>query len=224
MEGSKMCLFRLFTITSLLIAGVPRLAVAGVGAKSLWGLFASDACEVVPELLGAWTSPGVTYSVRESHHNKYWIVDRDADLKTGKKVGLEICAAHIDGQLFYDATFLILGPDDKPTLPPEFVVGEDFAVNIVAGFWVPMHGQNKLHFRNIDNEWLQVALKSRLITVPCAQDDSGEYLLTANGRQLEGICGVPFKQSQSVFRAARPDPYPRANAQLNALTRRPKKA
>ena len=189
-----MRLFRLFTITSLLIAGVPRLAVAGVGAKSLWGLFASDACEVVPELLGAWTSPGVTYSVRESHRNKYWIVVRDADLKTGKKLGLEICSAHIDGQLFYDATFLILGPDDKPTLPPEFVVGEEFAVNIVAGFWVPMHiigkleiEQNKLHFRNIDNEWLQVALKSRLITVPCAQDDSGEYLLTANGKQLKAF-------------------------------------
>jgi hypothetical protein len=47
--------------------------------------------------------------------------------------------------------------------------------------------QNKLHFRNIDNEWLQVALKSRLITVPCAQDDSGEYLLTANGRQLKAF-------------------------------------
>jgi hypothetical protein len=47
--------------------------------------------------------------------------------------------------------------------------------------------QNKLHFRNIDNEWLQVALKSRLITVPSAQDDSGEYLLTANGRQLKAF-------------------------------------
>jgi hypothetical protein len=194
MEDSKMRLFRLFAITSLLIAGVPRLAVAGVGAKSLWGLFASDACEVVPELLGAWTSPGVAYSVRERHHNKYWIVVRDADLKTGKKLGLEICSAHIDGQLFYDATFLILGPDDKPTLPPEFVVDEDFPVDIVAGFWVPMHiigkleiEQNKLHFRNIDNEWLQVALKSRLITVPSAQDDSGEYLLTANGRQLKAF-------------------------------------
>jgi hypothetical protein len=96
------------------------------------------------------------------------------------------------GRLFYDATFQILGPDNESTLPPEFVVGEGFAVNIVAGFWVPMHiigkleiEQNKLHFRNIDDEWLQGALKSRLITVPSAQDDSGEYLLTANGKQLK---------------------------------------
>jgi hypothetical protein len=181
-------------ITALLIAGIPSLAVAAVGAKSLRGLFSSDECEVVPELLGAWTSPGVTYSVRESHHNKYWILDRNADLTTGKKLVLEICAAHIDGQLFYDATFQILGPGNESTLPPEFVVGEGFAVNIVAGFWVPMHiigkleiEQNKLHFRNIDKEWLQVALKSRLITMSNAQDDSGEYLLTANGRQLKAF-------------------------------------
>ena len=66
MEDSKMRLLRLFTITSLLIAGIPRLAVDGVGAKSLWGLLASDECEVVPGLVGAWTSPGVTYSVRRA--------------------------------------------------------------------------------------------------------------------------------------------------------------
>jgi hypothetical protein len=191
----KMRLFRVFMITSLLIAGIPRLAAAAVGAKSLQGLFSSDECEVAPELLGAWTSNGVTYSLRESHHNKYWMIDRDADLKTGNKLVLEICVAHIAGQLFYDATFQILGPGDQPTLPPAFVVGTDvFAVDIVARFWVPMHiigkleiEQNKLHFRNLDNEWLQVALKSRLITVPSAQDDSGEYLLTANGKQLKAF-------------------------------------
>jgi len=187
-----MRLFRVFMIASLLIAGIPRLAAAAVGAKSLHGLFSSNECEVVPELLGTWTSPGVTYSVRERHHNKYWIIARDEDSKTGNKVVLEICAAHIDGQLFYDATFQILRPGDEATLPPKFVVGEDFAVNILAGFWVPMHiigkleiEQNKLHFRNIDDEWLQGALKSHLITVPSAQDDSGEYLLTANGKQLK---------------------------------------
>jgi hypothetical protein len=192
MEDSRLRRFQVLMITALLIAGIPSLATAAVGAKSLRGLFSSDECEAVPELLGAWTSPGVTYSVRESHHNKYWILDRDADLTTGKKLVLEICAAHIDGHLFYDATFQILGPGNESTLPPEFVVGEGFAVNIVAGFWVPMHiigkleiEQNYLHFRNMDSEWLQGALQSRLITVPSAQDDASQYLLTANGKQLK---------------------------------------
>jgi hypothetical protein len=191
-ELSKVRLFQVFIITALLIAGIPNLATAAVGAKSLRGLFSPDECELVPELLGAWTSLGVTYSVRESHHNRYWVLDRDADLSTGKKLVLEICAAHIDGKLFYDATFQILGPGNESTLPPEFIVGEGFAVNIVAGFWVPMHiigkleiEQNKIYFRNIDNEWLQGALKSRLITVPSVQDDFDEYLLTANGKQLK---------------------------------------
>jgi hypothetical protein len=190
-----MCLFRVFLITSLLIANIPRGASAAVGAKSLQGLLSSDECEVAHELQGEWTSNGVTYSFRESHHNKYWMIDRDADSKTGNKLVLEICVAHIAGRLFYDATFQILGPGDEPTLPPAFVVGTDiFAVDIVARFWVPMHiigrleiVQNKLHFRNLDNEWLQGALKSRLITLPSAQDDSGEYLLTANGKQLKAF-------------------------------------
>jgi hypothetical protein len=184
--------FQVLLITALLIAAIPDLAMAGVGAKSLRGLFSPKECEVVPELLGTWTSPGVTYSVRESHHNKYWILDLDPNVTNGKKLVLEICAAHIGGKLFYDATFQILGPDNESTLPPEFVVGEGFVFNIVAGFWVPMHligkleiEQNRLHFRNLDNEWLQGALKSRIITVPSAQDDSGKYLLTANGKHLK---------------------------------------
>ncbi len=190
-----MRLFRIFMITWLLIAAIPRLTAAGVGAKSLQGLFSPNECEVVPELLGSWTIPGVNYSVRQGHHNNYWMIDRDADSKTGNKLVLEICVAHIDGQLFYDATFQVLRPGDKPTLPPEFVVGSNiFAVDIIAGYWVPMHiigrleiAKNALHFQNIDNQWLQFALNSRLISVSSAQDDSGEYFLTANGKQLRAF-------------------------------------
>jgi hypothetical protein len=182
-------------IISLLVPAIPRPAAAGVAAKSLQGLFSSDDCEVVPELLGAWIGNGVTYSVREEHDKKYWMIDHDADSKTGNKLVFEICVAHLDGQLFYDATFQILRPSDEPTLPPEFVVGSNiFAVNVVAGFWVPMHiigrleiEKNALHFQNVDNKWLQVALKSRLISVTSAQDDSGEYFLTANGKQLKAF-------------------------------------
>ncbi len=188
-----MRLVRAFAVTALLIAAIPRPAAAGVAAKSLQGLFSSDECEAVPELLGTWTAPGVTYSVRQTPDKKYWMIDRDADSKTGNKLVLEICVAHLDGQLFYDATFQLLRPGDQPTLPPEFVVGSDiFAVNVVAGFWVPMHiigrleiEKNRLHFRNLDDEWLQAALKSRLVSVTSAQDSSGEYFLTAPATELK---------------------------------------
>ena len=218
--GLKMGLFRAVTITSLLLTAIPCHTSAAVGAKSLQGLFSSDECEVVPELLGPWTSPGVTYSVRQGHHNSYWMIDRDADSKTGNKLVLEVCAAHINGQLFYDATFQVLRPGDEPTLPPEFVVGSNiFAVDVVAGFWVPMHiigrleiEKNALHFRNIDDKWLQVSLQSRLISVASAQDDSGEYFLTANGKQLKAfvasIAADPkaFSDQQRLTRTPEPAP------------------
>jgi hypothetical protein len=190
-----MRLSRTFVIASLLVAAIPLPIAAGVAAKSLQGLFSSDECEVVPEILGAWTGPGVTYSVREADHEKYWMIDREADSKTGNRLVLEICVAHIGGELFYDATFQIRRQGDEPTLPPEFVVGSNiFAVAIVAGFWVPMHiigrleiRKSALHFPNVDNAWLQVALKSQLISVASAQDDSGEYFLTANSKQLKAF-------------------------------------
>jgi hypothetical protein len=190
-----MRLFRVFLIASLLVAAIPCRAMAGVDAKSLQGLFSPDECEVVPELLGAWIGDSVTYSVRETRNKKYWMLDRDADPKTGNKLVFELCVAHMNGQLFYDATFQILRPGDEPTLPPEFVVGSNiFAVDVIDGFWVPMHiigrleiEKNALHFRNVDNKWLQVSLKSRLISVTSAQDDSGEYFLTANRKQLKAF-------------------------------------
>lgn len=212
--GLKMRPFQVFLITALLIACPPHLSAATLPAKSLQGVFSPDECELVPELVGGWAIPGVNYSVRESDHHKYWMIDQDADLKTGNKLILEICAAHIGGQLFYDATFQILRPGNKPTLPPEFVVGTGiFAVNIVGGFWVPLHiigklevGQNNLRFLQIDDEWLQEALKSRLITVPSVEDRSGEYLLTANGKQLKAFVASlsanpnAFSEQQSLTR------------------------
>ena len=217
-RGFKMRLFRAFMIISLLATATPRQAEAGVGAKSVQGLFSTDECEAIPELLGQWAAPGVNYSIQQGHHKNYRMIDRDADSKTGRKLVLEICVAHIHGQLFYDATFQILKSDDSPTLPPEFVVGSGiFAVDVVAGYWVPIHIVGKLeieksalHFRNIDDEWLQGALKSKLVTVPSAQDDSGEYFLTANSKQLKtlvaSLSSIPgaFSNQQDLSRVLKP--------------------
>ena len=213
-----MRLFRMFLLTSLLCTAIPPQAAAGVGAKSVQGLFAPDECEAIPELLGRWTAPGVNYLIQQGRGKNYRMVDRDADSKTGNKLVLEICVAHIDGQLFYDATFQILTTGDKPTLPPAFVVGSGvFAVDVVAGYWTPVHiigkleiEKNALHFRNIDDQWLQDALKSQLVTVPSAQDDSGEYFLTGNRKQLKvlvaSLSSVPkaFSSQQDLSRALKP--------------------
>ena len=63
---------------------------------------------------------------------------------------------------------------------------------------------------NIDDEWLQGALKSQLISVPSAQDDSGEYFLTANSKQLKALLAslssIPkaFSNQQDLSRALKP--------------------
>jgi hypothetical protein len=213
-----MRLFQMLLVTWLLFTAFPRQAEARVGAKSVQALFSPEECEAVPELLGQWTTPGVSYSIQQGQHKNYRMIDRDADSKTGNKLVLEICVAHIDGQLFYDATFQILKTGDTPTLPPEFVVGAGiFAVDVIAGYWVPIHiigklkiEKNALHFRNIDDEWLQGALKSKLVTVPSAQDDSGEYFLTANSKELKAmvvsLLPIPkaFSNQQDLSRALKP--------------------
>jgi hypothetical protein len=213
-----MRLFRMVLVASLLFTAIPRQAEAGVGAKSVQRLFSPEECEAIPELLGSWTASGVNYSIQQGHHKNYRMVDRDADSKTGSKLVLEICVAHINGQLFYDATFQILNTGDTPTLPPEFVVGGGiFAVDVVAGYWVPMHilgklevEKNALHFRNIDDEWLQGALNAKLVTVSSAQDESGEYFLTANSKQLKALMAslssIPkaFSNQQDLSRALKP--------------------
>ena len=213
-----MRLFGVVLVASLLFTAIPRRAEAGVGAKSVQRLFSAEECEAIPELLGAWTASGVNYSIQQGRGKNYRMVDRDADSKTGSKLVLEICLAHINGQLFYDATFQILNTSDTPTLPPEFVVGSGvFAVDVVAGYWVPMHilgklevEKNALHFRNIDDEWLQGALNAKLITVPSAQDDSGEYFLAANSKQLKALMAslssIPkaFSDQQDLSRVLKP--------------------
>ncbi|HTC40980.1 MAG TPA: hypothetical protein VK703_05390 [Candidatus Acidoferrales bacterium] len=213
-----MSLFRVVLVASLLVTAIPRQAEAGVGAKSVQRLFSPEECEAIPELLGAWTASGVNYSIQQGRGKNYRMVDRDADSRTGSKLVLEICVAHINGQLFYDATFQILNTSDTPTLPPEFVVGSGvFAVDVVAGYWVPMHilgkleiKKNALHFRNIDDEWLQGSLNAKLVTVSSAQDDSGEYFLTANSKQLKALMASlssnpkAFSSQQDLSRALKP--------------------
>jgi hypothetical protein len=189
-----MHLFRLFTIAALLAGVIPCPAAASNPVKSLQGLFSDQECELVPEFQGVWSIRSETYTIREIHDRRYWIIDQDADSETGNKLALELCVAHLDGRLFYDATFQLLGPGDKPTLPSEFVVGNAFAFNVLRGFWVPMHiigrleiDENVLHVRALDNDWLQAALKSRLVSVTSAQDDSGEYFLTAPRKELKAF-------------------------------------
>ena len=189
-----MCALRFLIIASLLVGVVPRPAAASAAAKSLHG-FSADDCEVVPELVGTWNSPSDTYSIREIDDKKYWMIHQEAESETGNRIAFEICLVHVDGHLFYDATFQVLRPGDEPTLPPNFVVlGHNLNFDVLEGFWIPMHiigrleiEKNTLHFCYFESEWLQDVLKSRLVSVASTQNDSGEYFLIATSKELKAF-------------------------------------
>jgi hypothetical protein len=158
------------------------------------GLFSDHDCEEIPELPGVWTSPSETFSIQKIEGNRYRMIEQEIDSQTGNKLALDMCVAHVAGYRFYDSTFQLLAPDDKPTLPPEFVVGNAFAFDILAGYWQPMHmfgrleiEKNVLRLRGLDNDWLQHALKSRRVMVASTQNDDGEYFLTARGKELKAF-------------------------------------
>lgn len=189
-----MHLSRLIIVTSIVAGLFPEPAAASHPARSLQGLFSDHDCEEVPELPGVWTSPGETFSIQKIEGNRYRMIDQEIDSETGNKLALDICVAQVAGYRFYDSTFQLLAPGDKPTLPPEFVVGNAFAFNVLEGYWRPMHmfgrleiEKNVLRLRDLDDDWLQAALSSRRVTVTSIQNDNGEYFLTARGQELKAF-------------------------------------
>jgi hypothetical protein len=189
---TNMRLLRMFLAAALLV-GVTSCRAGADPAKSMQGLFSATDCEAVPELLGNWSSPGQPDNIiREAHDHKYWVIEAHESSKTGDKIALEMCFAHIGGRIVFDAIVQVLRAGDQPTLPPVAVVGNAFPVNALAGLWLPVHflgsleiQQNALHIRYLDDQWLQVAAKAGAVPVTTAQSDSGNYFLTAPTKELK---------------------------------------
>src|SRR5260370_30673879 len=93
-----------------------------------------------------------------------------------------MCVAKIESNLFVDATYQVLQPEGKKTL----LGGYDDLL------WIPLHligrleiEDDALHFRLLDDDWLQDAQKSGRVHLTCSQDDEGGYLLTAPSSELK---------------------------------------
>jgi hypothetical protein len=85
--------------------------------------------------------------------------------RTLHKEAFDICLAHLGGYLFFAATFQTVGPGGKT------VLGDDDNF-----FWIPLHliGRldivgDALHFRLLDDGWLQDELKSGRLHLTCSQ-------------------------------------------------------
>ena len=104
--------------------------------------------------------------------------------------------AHLGGALFFDATFQVVLADGQKSLAG----GDDF-------FWIPLHligrleiEDDALHFRLLDDGWLQDALKTGRVQLTCSQNDEGRYILTAPSSELKQFA-AQFADDPEAFSA-----------------------
>lgn len=190
---------RFFVLSGLLLATVPGPAAAGFGpAVSLQQLLRDNDCEAVPELLGDWTTDGDlsgTWTVQTLRDRNYRLIQNVRGSDNSNRDAFDICVAHLGGYLFFDATFQVVLPDGKKTL-----LGEDD-----VPFWIPLHligrleiEYDALHFRLLDDGWLQDAQKSGRVHLTCSQDYEGTYLLTAPSKELKQFA-AQFARDPEAF-------------------------
>jgi hypothetical protein len=162
---------RLFFLATLLITLAPRPTRASTFAASLQALLTEKDCEVVPELLGDWTGNsdlGGIWTLQQVGERKYRLVEQtEGESNPERRAAFDICVAHLGGHLFFDATSQELRPDG------EEVFGKGW-----LNFWIPIHiigrldiEKNALHFRLLDNDWLQEALSSGRVHLTTARSD-----------------------------------------------------
>jgi len=173
-------------VVALLVAAMPRPAAASSDpAVSVQALFSKDDCEAIPGLLGDWIPQAGNdlsgnWTIQKLGDGRYRLIERDAHSDTGRKLAFDICAAHLDGHLFFDVTAQVVGPDGKNVIE----VDDDL-------FWIPVHligrleiEKSALSFRLLDNYWLHDALNSGRVSLTTAPEDSGDYLVTAPTKEL----------------------------------------
>jgi hypothetical protein len=204
-----MRLVRFCILTGFLVAIVSSPVAAGSdAAASLQHLLKNTDCEATPDLLGDWTAQrdlSGDWTIQNLADHKYRLMQKVPDSGTSERVAFDICLAHLGGALFFDATFQVVLADGQKSS-----FGDD------DSFWIPWHligrleiEDDALHFRLLDDSWLQGALKSGRVQLTCSQNDEGRYILTAPSSEL--------KQFAAQF-AADPEPF----SAVEDFTRTPK--
>ena len=220
---AQLRLLRSFTLSVFATAAACLPAAAFGPAVSLQHLLAEKDCEVVPELVGHWTSDGDlsgTWRLEKlGERSNYRLIKQHSQSDPSNTPAFDLCVAHLGGYLFFDAIFQQLTPDGKRSL-----LGED------DDLWIPLHfigrleiEDDALHFRLLDDSWLQDELKSGRIHLTSSMDDEGQFLLTAPSKELKQFAArfaadsTAFSWTEDFARfqeeASRRHPAPATDAQ-----------
>lgn len=193
-----MSFVRYMMLCGILTATVSVPAAAGSDpAFSLQHLLKDADCEAAPELMGNWTNDdlGGPWVVQKQGDRKYRLIQNKETSSNSNRMAFDICVAHLGGYLFFDATSQVMQPDGEKTLRG----GDDDL------FWIPLHlfgrldiENDAIHFRLLDDTWLQEALKAGRVHLTCARDDEGGYILTAPSSELKQFATL-FAADPKVF-------------------------
>jgi hypothetical protein len=176
----------LFALGLLAAACSARAASGSEPALSLQSLLKGGDCEMVPELVGDWTAStdlSGAWTMQELPGHTYRMLGSATSPENSNRPAFDICAAHLGGYLFFDATFRAMQPDgQKPVLRED---DDDV-------FWMPLHligrldvQSDAIHFRLLSDDWLQEEWQSGRLQLPSAENDAGEKFLTASSKQLK---------------------------------------
>jgi hypothetical protein len=162
-------------------------ATASEPAMSLQPLFTNSDCETFSDLLGDWDAQSDlwgTWTIQAHGKNSYRLVEKREKSDSTKRTAFNLCLAHIGNDLFFDATEDVLeGPDQTS------VLGDDGDL-----IWLPLHligrldiETDALHFRLLDDSWLQAELASGRLQLTHTQLAEGEFLVTAPPKELKSF-------------------------------------
>lgn len=186
-----MRLTQYFAVAGLLgVAMLPSATAVYWGpvpAPTLQALFSNNDCEAVPELLGQWSD----ITIQKLDDNKYRAIWQAQDPSTDREA-FDICVARIDGHLFFDATEQRIRPDGKEVFDS-------------TALWIPLHligrldiDGNTVHFRLLDDDWLQDALKTGRASLTTARDEYENYIVTAPSEELRKFVAL-FASDPAAF-------------------------
>jgi hypothetical protein len=171
-----------FVLSLLIVVAAP--SAAADPAASLQHLFASEECETVSGVTGDWAARGDldgTWTVEEFPDHVYRLIEKNVQSGEPGKLAFDICFRHLGGYLFFDATAQIMTADGERSL-----LGDEetfsVALHIIGRFEVE---NDALHFRLLDQDWLQTELESGRAQLTHSEDDEGAFLITAPRKELQ---------------------------------------
>jgi hypothetical protein len=200
---------RMFVLGLLLVTNTTQSEAAvweiSIPIVSLQPLIDREDCELIPELVGDWTTDDSllegNWRLRQLEHHDYQLVEKAAISNNSARKSIHLCLAHFRGLLFFDATYQTIESDGKSACENKCICVE---AHLIGRLQI---NNSSLRFSLIDSDLLHHGQDCKRLRVACAQDDNGDHILVGPSKELQkflvNLAKTPAAFSMSVeFKAA----------------------